>query len=63
MNKLKEIGVQLIANIPFILVLAGIASIVYACFLFTEILGWAILGIALIIVAYMLSPTIKGGGD
>ena len=63
MKIIKDLGVQLVANIPFFLALAGIASIVYAAFLIAEILGFVALGVALILVAFVLSYPSKGGGS
>ncbi|WP_172638098.1 DUF1056 family protein [Lactiplantibacillus plantarum] len=44
------------ALIPFILVVLGLLSIVVAAFLVAIALGWLILGLALIVVGYILSP-------
>lgn len=44
------------ALIPFILVCLGLLSIVVAAFLVATALGWLILGLALILVGYILSP-------
>lgn len=41
---------------PFILVVLGLLSIVVAAFLVAIQLGWLILGMALIIIGYILSP-------
>lgn len=41
---------------PFILVVLGLLSIVVASFLIAIALGWLILGLALIVVGYILSP-------
>ncbi|MHA3852997.1 DUF1056 family protein (plasmid) [Lactiplantibacillus plantarum] len=41
---------------PFILVVLGLLSIVIAAFLVAIQLGWLILGLALILVGYILSP-------
>ncbi|KZT78023.1 DUF1056 family protein [Lactiplantibacillus plantarum] len=41
---------------PFILVVLGLLSIVIAAFLVATALGWLILGLALIIIGYILSP-------
>ncbi|MBO2727270.1 DUF1056 family protein [Lactiplantibacillus plantarum] len=41
---------------PFILVVLGLLSIVIAAFLTLIQLGWLILGLALIITGYILSP-------
>lgn len=41
---------------PFILVVLGLLSIVIAAFLVAIALGWFILGLALIIIGYILSP-------
>ncbi len=41
---------------PFILVCLGLLSIVIAAFLVAIALGWLILGLALIVVGYILSP-------
>ena len=41
---------------PFILVVLGLLSIVVAAFLVAIALGWLILGLALIVVGYILSP-------
>lgn len=41
---------------PFILVCLGLLSIVVAAFLVAIALGWLILGLALIVIGYILSP-------
>ncbi|KEZ14017.1 hypothetical protein Lp90_1599 [Lactiplantibacillus plantarum] len=41
---------------PFILVCLGLLSIVIAAFLVAIALGWLILGLALIVIGYILSP-------
>lgn len=41
---------------PFILVCLGLLSVVVAAFLVATALGWLILGLALIVVGYILSP-------
>ena len=41
---------------PFMLVVLGLLSIVVAAFLVATALGWLILGLALIVVGYILSP-------
>ncbi len=41
---------------PFLLVVLGLLSIVIAAFLVAIALGWLILGLALILVGYILSP-------
>ncbi|MDO7805210.1 DUF1056 family protein [Lactiplantibacillus pentosus] len=41
---------------PFILVCLGLLSIVIAAFLVATALGWLILGLALIVIGYILSP-------
>ncbi|WP_338714130.1 DUF1056 family protein [Lactiplantibacillus plantarum] len=41
---------------PFMLVVLGLLSIVVAAFLVAIALGWLILGLALIIIGYILSP-------
>lgn len=49
---LKLVG----ALMPFILVVLGLLSIVIAAFLVAIQLGWLILGLALIIIGFILSP-------
>ncbi|MGJ3781586.1 hypothetical protein ACLOBT_08030 [Lactiplantibacillus plantarum] len=44
------------ALIPFMLVVLGLLAIVIAAFLVAIALGWLILGLALILVGYILSP-------
>lgn len=61
MEKLNTLLKLILVNLPFILVMLGIGSIVYASFLFSVITGYLILGIALILVAYLISPQQKGG--
>lgn len=67
MAKMIRLLIAIMSNVPFILVLLGLACFVYAGFLFTQILGYVLLGSALIIVAYILSPsppeTGKGGAN
>ncbi|MDR4073125.1 DUF1056 family protein [Lactiplantibacillus plantarum] len=41
---------------PFILVVLGLLSIVISAFLVATAIGWLILGLALIIVGYILNP-------
>lgn len=41
---------------PFLLVVLGLLSIVIAAFLVAIQLGWLILGLALIIIGFILSP-------
>lgn len=41
---------------PFMLVVLGLLSIVISAFLVATTLGWLILGLALILVGYILSP-------
>ena len=41
---------------PFMLVVLGLLSIVVAAFLVATALGWLILGLALIVIGYILSP-------
>lgn len=41
---------------PFLLVVLGLLSIVIAAFLVAIQLGWLVLGLALILVGYILSP-------
>lgn len=55
-QKLNKLDLLLISNMPFMFALFGVASIVYASFLFTQILGFTVLGIAFIVVAYLISP-------
>lgn len=60
-EKFNSLVKGLIVNLPFILVLIGLASFIFAAFLFNQILGYVILGIALILIAYIISPqTAKG---
>lgn len=54
--KFKDILKLVWALIPFILVCLGLLSIVVAAFLVATALGWLILGLALIIIGYILSP-------
>lgn len=61
MKKLSMLFQLLIFNMPFILIILGIGSIVYASFLFSTITGFLILGIGLIIIAYLLSTYEIGG--
>lgn len=57
MTKITRLLIMIMANVPFILVLLGLACFVYAGFLFAQILGYVLLGVALIAVAYILSPS------
>ena len=61
MEKLNTLLKLVLVNLPFVLVMLGIGSIVYASFLFSIITGFLTLGIALILVAYLISP--QKGGD
>ncbi len=54
--KFKDILKLVWALTPFILVVLGLLSIVVASFLIAIALGWLILGLALIVVGYILSP-------
>lgn len=54
--KFKDILKLVWALTPFILVVLGLLSIVVASFLVAIALGWLILGLALIVVGYILSP-------
>ncbi|MDO7806446.1 DUF1056 family protein [Lactiplantibacillus pentosus] len=54
--KFKDILKLVWALTPFILVCLGLLSIVIAAFLVASPLGWLILGLALIIIGYILSP-------
>lgn len=54
--KFKDILKLAWALTPFILVVLGLLSIVVAAFLVAIALGWLILGLALIVVGYILSP-------
>ncbi|MCT3287245.1 DUF1056 family protein [Lactiplantibacillus pentosus] len=54
--KFKDILKLVWALAPFILVCLGLLSIVIAAFLVSIQLGWLILGLALILVGYILSP-------
>ena len=54
--KFKDILKLVWALTPFILVVLGLLSIVVASFLVAIALGWFILGLALIVVGYILSP-------
>jgi hypothetical protein len=49
-------------NLPFVLVILGLASFVFAGFLYGQILGYAVLGAALILTAYVISPNIDRKG-
>jgi hypothetical protein len=49
-------------NLPFVLVILGLASVVFAGFLYGQILGYAVLGAALILTAYVISPNIDRKG-
>lgn len=64
MNKINNCMANLwklfIANISFILVIASLACITYAGFLFTPIAGFIILGISLFILAWILQPDERG---
>lgn len=62
MAKMIRLLIAIMSNVPFILVLLGLACFVYAGFLFTQILGYVLLGLALIIVAYILSPSPPAAG-
>ncbi|BAP85963.1 hypothetical protein LOOC260_114270 [Paucilactobacillus hokkaidonensis JCM 18461] len=57
---MKKIFLILINNLSFIFVFSGLASFVFAGFLFNQILGCVVLGLALIGLAYIISPI---GGD
>ncbi|QSE54054.1 DUF1056 family protein (plasmid) [Lactiplantibacillus plantarum] len=54
--KFKDILKLVWALTPFILVVLGLLSIVIAAFLVAIALGWLILGLALIVIGYILSP-------
>lgn len=48
---------HILANISFILLILGFISFIYAAFLLNLALGFVILGIILIYLAYILQPT------
>lgn len=56
---LKAIGLFLMSNLIAILFLIGLATIVYAVFLVSTIIGLAAAGVALILVALILSNESK----
>ena len=56
MNKINKLLVGFTVNLPFILVVLGLASFVFAGFLFNQIIGYVILGAALILLAWILAP-------
>jgi len=45
---------KLVLLVPFIFICLGLLSIVIGAFLFNLILGWVVLGIALVLVAIIL---------
>lgn len=55
------IGKLIWALMPFIFVCFGLLSIVIAAFLVSSSLGFLILGVALIMLAFIISPSTKTG--
>ncbi|WP_127849476.1 hypothetical protein [Lacticaseibacillus hulanensis] len=55
-NRLSAFLTGIFANAGMILFLAGAASLVYAGFIASRTLGYAALGLALIVVAYIVTP-------
>lgn len=55
-EKIKKLIGVLFGNLPFLLSIAGVASIVFASFLLTKVLGYVVLGLALILIAYVITP-------
>lgn len=57
LNKLDILNKQILAILPMLLFLAGLVSLVVAGWLFNTIIGLIVLGICLIFVGYIVSPT------
>ncbi|WP_311408369.1 hypothetical protein [Liquorilactobacillus uvarum] len=56
MTKLKSLGNLIIANISFILVLIAMIFFVLASFLVNLIVGYVVIGVLLVILAWILQP-------
>ncbi|MFT9004121.1 MAG: hypothetical protein ABF991_05365 [Liquorilactobacillus hordei] len=56
MKKFNILVLQFVKNLPFLIVLCGVSSLIYAAFRMNQTLGFAILGVGLILVAFMVSP-------
>ena len=52
---LKQLWAGLITNLSFILFLFGLIAFVIAASLINFIVGWVVAGIALIVLAYVIS--------
>lgn len=59
--KLAQLVAAFVSNLSFLLAIASAASFVYAGFIVNQIVGFVVLGIVLILLAYVLSPSVTGG--
>lgn len=50
---------KLVSNAPMVLFVLGLVAFVVAGYLFTAVLGTVLLGVALIVLAYVVSPDQK----
>lgn len=58
----KFLGI-ILANISFILLILAFISFIYASFLINSVLGFFILGLILVILAFILQPQGQNGVD
>ncbi|MFT8557894.1 hypothetical protein [Liquorilactobacillus hordei] len=63
MKEFKLILCEIIANVSFILLILGFISFIYAAFLMNLVLGFVVLGVILVIMAYILQPPEQNGGN
>ena len=61
-TKVAILGRTFIANISVLLVLAAAIIFIYAGFAIGNLVGLIVLGVVLLLLAYLLSPSDSGGG-
>lgn len=61
MSKLKNLSYLIIANISFILILIAMIFFVLAAFSINLIVGYVVIGVLLVVLAWILQP--QNGGD
>lgn len=62
-TKVAILGRTFIANISVLLVLAAAIIFIYAGFALGNLVGLIVLGVVLLLLAYLLSPSDSGGGN
>lgn len=62
-TKVAILGRTFIANISVLLVLAAAIIFIYAGFTIGNLVGLIVLGVVLLLLAYLLSPSDSGGGN